>query len=104
MIAGPAVPGLPDVPTADSLGYPKFKYATTWGIMAPPGTPDDIVAKINEAVNAATADPKVREMQVKVGMTPLRMTPQEARQLVMDNIAGVERRAKLIEKHGLDKK
>ena len=104
VIAGPAVPGLPGVPTADSLGYPKFKYATTWGIMAPPGTPDDIVAKINAAVNAATADPKVREMQVKVGMTPLRMTPQEARQLVMDNIAGVENRAKLIKKYGLGKK
>lgn len=104
VIAGDAVPGLPGVPTAASLGYPDFAYGTTWGIMAPPGTPDDIVAKINEAVNAATADPKVREMQVKVGMTPLRMTPQEARQLVMDNIAGVEKRAKLIEKHGLDKK
>jgi tripartite-type tricarboxylate transporter receptor subunit TctC len=98
------VPGLPDVPSADSLGYPKFKYATTWGIMLPPGTPDDIVAKINEAVNAATADPKVRAMQVKVGMTPLRLTPQEARQLVMDNIAGVENKAMLIKKHGLDKK
>ena len=104
VIAGPAVPGLPNVPTADSLGYPKFKYATTWGIMLPPKTPDDIVAKINAAVNAATADPKVRAMQVKVGMTPLRMTPQEARQLVMDNIAGVERRAKLIKKYGLGKK
>jgi len=104
VIAGDAVPGLPGVPTATSLGYPQFAYATTWGIMAPPGTPDDIVAKINEAVNAATADPKVRAMQVKVGMTPLRMTPQEARQLVMDNIAGVEHKAMLIKKHGLDKK
>jgi tripartite-type tricarboxylate transporter receptor subunit TctC len=72
--------------------------------MLPPNTPDNIVAKINEAVNAATADPAVREMQVKVGMTPLRMTPQEARQLVTDNIAGVEKKAMLIKKHGLDKK
>ncbi len=98
------VPGLPGVPSADSLGYPNFKYATTWGIMLPPGTPADIVAKINEAVNAATADPKVRELQVKVGMTPLRMTPKEARQLVMDNIAGVKNKAMLIKKHGLGKK
>jgi tripartite-type tricarboxylate transporter receptor subunit TctC len=98
------VPGLPDVPSADELGFKDFKYATTWGIMLPPNTPDNIVAKINEAVNAATADPAVREMQVKVGMTPLRMTPQEARQLVTDNIAGVEKKAMLIKKHGLDKK
>ena len=98
------VPGLPGVPSADSLGYPKFKYGTTWGIMLPPGTPDDIVAKINEAVNAATADPAVRAQQVKIGMTPLRLTPQEARQLVMDNIAGVENKAMLIEKHGLKAK
>lgn len=104
VIAGDAVPGLPGVPTADSLGYPKFKYGTTWGIMLPPKTPDDIVAKINEAVNAATADPAVRALQVKVGMTPLRLTPKEARQLVMDNIAGVENKAMLIKKHGLGKK
>lgn len=104
VIAGDAVPGLPGVPTAASLGYPKFAYGTTWGIMLPPGTPDDIVAKINEAVNAATADPAVRALQVKVGMTPLRLTPKEARQLVMDNIAGVENKAMLIKKHGLGKK
>lgn len=104
VIAGDAVPGLPGVPTATSLGYPQFAYGTTWGIMLPPKTPDDIVAKINEAVNAATADPAVRAMQVKVGMTPLRLTPKEARQLVMDNIAGVENKAMLIKKHGLGKK
>ena len=48
--------------------------------------------------------PDLSEMQVKVGMSPLRVTPQEARKLVMDNIAGVVNKAMLVEKHGLGKK
>lgn len=103
VIAGAKSPSLPDVPTSAELGYPDFVYGTTWGIMLPPNTPADIVSKINEAVNAATADPAVRAQQLKIGMTPLRLTPEEARQLVLDNIATVEKQDQLIEKYGLKK-
>ena len=64
---------------------PGWKYTTTWGVMAPPGTPDDVVAKLNEALNKAT--PKVREMVENNGLSPMKQTPAEAKQFVMDAIA-----------------
>jgi tripartite-type tricarboxylate transporter receptor subunit TctC len=54
--------------------------ATTWGIMAPPGTPADIVAKLNDAVNKAEVP--VKDMVVKNGLTPMHQTPAEARKFV----------------------
>ncbi len=64
---------------------PGWQYTTTWGVMAPPGTPDEIVAKLNEALNQAT--PPVREMVVKNGLSPMTQSPAEAKQFVADAIA-----------------
>ena len=59
--------------------------ATTWGVMAPPGTPAAIVAKLNEALNKAT--PPVRELVEKNGLTPMKQTPAEAKEFVKDLMA-----------------
>ena len=78
VIAGPepsdSLPGVPN--------EPKWSYMTTWGIMAPPGTPADRVAILNKALLAATADPKVRDLVVKNGLSPMRQTPAEAKAYV----------------------
>ncbi len=68
---------LPDVPNE-----PQWTYTTTWGVMAPPGTPADRVAILNKALLEATADAKVREMVVNNGLTPIRQTPAEAKAYV----------------------
>jgi tripartite-type tricarboxylate transporter receptor subunit TctC len=58
---------LPDVPTTDEAGLPGF-YASIWfGLWAPKGTPNDIVAKINAAAVGALKDPAVRERITKIG-------------------------------------
>lgn len=101
VVAGTASPALSDVPTAESLGFDSFAYATTWGVMAPPGTPDDIIAILNDALNKAVADPAVREMQVGNGLTPMSMTPAEAKDFVLSNVADVDKKAKLLEELGL---
>ncbi len=72
-----SLPGVPNEPGWD--------YTTTWGVMAPPGTPDDIIAKLNDALNKAT--PLVREMVIKNGLTPMKQTPEEAKQFIMDAMA-----------------
>jgi len=77
---GAASESLPGVPNE-----PDWDYTTTWGVMAPPGTPDEIIAKLNEALNKAT--PPVREMVVKNGLTPMSQTPAEAKQFIADAIA-----------------
>lgn len=64
---------------------PAWTYTTTWGIMAPPGTPDDIIAILNDALNKAT--PRVREVVIKNGLTPMSQTVSEAKQFIADAIA-----------------
>ena len=65
---------LPDVPPiAEALpGY----EATSWsGLMAPKGTPPEIVDKLNRDVNASLADPKVIERFIAIGGPPTPDTP-----------------------------
>lgn len=78
VVAGAAAPdALKNVPSE-----PKWTYVTTWGVMAPPGTPADRVAILNKALLEATADANVRELIVNNGLAPLRQTPAEAKALV----------------------
>lgn len=69
-----ALPGIPN--------EPKWTYTTTWGVMAPPGTPADRIAILNKALLEATADAAVRDLVVKNGLTPIRQTPAEAKAYV----------------------
>jgi tripartite-type tricarboxylate transporter receptor subunit TctC len=62
---------LPDVPTTKELGYPKLESATWFGLLAPKGTPPDVVARINGAINASLKTPAVRDKLVSMGYTPL---------------------------------
>ena len=82
---------MPDVPTFKSLGYEGFEMATTWGIMAPPGTPADVVKVLNAALRKAVSDPKVKEAQIKNGLSPMSQTPEQARDFVQDTMKKVER-------------
>jgi tripartite-type tricarboxylate transporter receptor subunit TctC len=64
---------LPGIPTE-----PKWSYVTTWGIMAPPGTPANIVKKLNAALRSAASDPSVSNALKKGGYTPILQTVDEA--------------------------
>lgn len=50
-------PQAPDVPTFAELGYPSYDMNVYYGLMGPSGLPDDIVAKLNKAVNEVLAMP-----------------------------------------------
>ena len=66
---------LPDVPTANEAGVPGYE-ATIWlGIMAPAGTPPEIVAKLNAEIGRIIARPAIREAWAKQGAVPMTMTP-----------------------------
>lgn len=90
-------PALPDVPTVASVGYDGFNMATTWGIMAPPGTPDDVVATLNDAVCNTVASPEVKEAQEENGLTSICLSPEESQQLVQDTVARVDKIQELVE-------
>ena len=76
-------------PSESLPGVPNeagWKMATTWGVMAPPGTPAAIVAKLNAALNKATVP--VRGIVIKNGLTPMRQTPEEAKKFVQESHGG----------------
>jgi len=68
---------LPDVPTVAEAGVPGYE-ATIWlGIMAPAGTPKEVVEKLNAGINKVIARPDVKGAWAKQGAVPLVMTPAE---------------------------
>jgi tripartite-type tricarboxylate transporter receptor subunit TctC len=77
---------LPDVP---SIGEVVKGYdASGWfGICVPKGTPADVIAKLNAAITAGIADPKIRERLVALGSEPRAMTPDEFGKFVAGEIA-----------------
>ena len=69
---------LPDVPTLGEAGYPDVEIAAWHGLLAPAGTPPEVIAAVNKHIVAALKKPetiaKLREMGVEVvGSTPAEM-------------------------------
>src|SRR5690606_36334749 len=77
---------LPDVPTLDEKGLRGFDISTWFGVMAPAGTPRDIVARLNAAVVKAVAMPEVRDTLLAVGFEPESSTPEEFQAHVKDEV------------------
>jgi tripartite-type tricarboxylate transporter receptor subunit TctC len=55
------VADFPDVPTVTELGHAGASMLPWWGLMAPPGTPQAVVARLTPQLEAATKDPALRE-------------------------------------------
>jgi tripartite-type tricarboxylate transporter receptor subunit TctC len=70
-------PYLPDVPTMSEAGLPGFVSVAWFGLVAPPDTPDEIVAKINKDVVAILASEDVRKKFVAHGAEPIGNTREE---------------------------
>jgi tripartite-type tricarboxylate transporter receptor subunit TctC len=69
--------GLPDVPTFDESGVPGYEASSWLGIMAPPGTPAEAIARLREAATKALADAEVRAKLASLGVTPAAGTSEE---------------------------
>jgi tripartite-type tricarboxylate transporter receptor subunit TctC len=68
-VASPTrVPALPDVPTFKELGVPEMTDMSNWfGVIAPAGVPQPIIAKLNDAVNRALKEPDLAQRIVSQG-------------------------------------
>jgi tripartite-type tricarboxylate transporter receptor subunit TctC len=56
-----------DIPTMIEAGVPDYEVTTFYGVVAPAGTPGEIVAKLNAAINAGFAADEVRATVTKLG-------------------------------------
>jgi tripartite-type tricarboxylate transporter receptor subunit TctC len=68
---------IPDVPTMIEAGYPGMPPDAWQAIVAPAGTPANIVVKINAVVNSGLADPQIRGRILGLGGVPQPMSPQD---------------------------
>jgi tripartite-type tricarboxylate transporter receptor subunit TctC len=73
---------LPDVPTVAERGFPGFEAGSWFGFFAPKGTPAEVIATLNKAVNEIIAVPALEAQLIREGADPVGGTPQQFGQFV----------------------
>jgi tripartite-type tricarboxylate transporter receptor subunit TctC len=68
---------IPDIPTVAEAGVAGYEVMVWFGVVAPAGTPKDIVQKLNAEVIRILAMPDVRERFLAQGVEPLGSTPEQ---------------------------
>jgi len=71
------LPELPDTPTLAESGLPGFTGANWWGMAAPAGTPEPVIRKIREAVQAALKEPNVVARYKALGLGIPKQSPEQ---------------------------
>lgn len=69
-------PIAPELP-AMSSAVPGYNFEAWWGLLAPAGTPPEIVARLNAEVNRLAATPEYKEFLLKEGALPAPVTPEQ---------------------------
>ena len=78
-------PPLPNAPTVNESGLPGYDALNWYPMMAPAGTPREIISRLNaEAVKALTA-PDVREKLLSQGLIPTPMSPEQLGQFIRED-------------------
>lgn len=75
---------LPDIPTVKESGLNDFSVATWWGLVAPAGTPEAEIKKLNEAFVAAMNSDKAKERFAGLLITPIPSSPEAFDQLMQE--------------------
>ena len=70
-------PALPDVPTIAESGLPGYEASSWFGLLAPAGTPKDVVAKVNGEVARWLASPEAKEKLLSQGANAAGGTPED---------------------------
>jgi tripartite-type tricarboxylate transporter receptor subunit TctC len=68
---------VPDVPTFTEVGLPGVTASTYWGVLAPQGTPKEVVVKVSAAFAAAMRDPEIVERVGQLGYLPIAGGPAD---------------------------
>jgi tripartite-type tricarboxylate transporter receptor subunit TctC len=88
---------LPDTPAMSEF-IPGYEASGFYGLAAPKNTPAEIVDKLNNEINAALADPKMKAQLAEFGGVPMPMTPADFGRLIADE---TEKWAKVIKFAGI---
>lgn len=94
-VTGPRLPALPDVPGIGET-VKGFEFTNWWGMLAPAGTPPELLRRLNEEFSAIAALPDVQERLTSLGLAARQSTPQQFADFLRaetDKIAGVVKSA-----------
>jgi tripartite-type tricarboxylate transporter receptor subunit TctC len=80
------IPAASDVPTMAEQGVPDFVSGTWAGLIAPAGTPKEIVDRVSAEARKALADPALKDKLVEQGIVAVGSTPEEFRGFVEEEI------------------
>jgi tripartite-type tricarboxylate transporter receptor subunit TctC len=78
---------LPDVPTSEEAGYPAFQATNVTGLMAPAGTPRDIIDKVNAATRKILERPAILERLAQIGADSIADTPEKFGAYIQEDFA-----------------
>ncbi len=92
------LPQFAGVPTVGETGLPGFEFNSWFAVMAPAGTPKEIVNRLHIELLKALADPDVRSQLIAQGLTPRGSSPAELGSAMRDQLA---RYARLIKQAGI---
>jgi tripartite-type tricarboxylate transporter receptor subunit TctC len=70
-------PGADDIPTIAEAGVPGYEAVQWYGVLAPAGTPRDIISKLHTGVVRALQNPEVRQRLLNDGAEPIGSSPDE---------------------------
>jgi tripartite-type tricarboxylate transporter receptor subunit TctC len=82
---------LPEVPTFPEAGYKDLVLEAWYGAFAPAGTPAPVIAKLNEAMNTALKDEKLKDTFFKGAIDPVGGTPDDFGKLAQADSAKYEK-------------
>jgi tripartite-type tricarboxylate transporter receptor subunit TctC len=68
---------LPEIPTVAEAALPGYDVTTWFGLLAPAGTPRDIVSKLNGVIVAIVAEPEMKNYLIGQGVDPVTNTPEQ---------------------------
>ena len=92
------LPAVPEVPSMAEAGYPNVSVTDWMCLLAPAGTPGEIIARLNREVNLILAQPDVRERLAAGNVEVVGGSPEELRRLIATD---TERWAKVIRAAGI---
>ena len=87
VLSNARVPSLPDVPTAKEAGIENFEVTSWYGLLAPAGTPRDIINRLNAEWAKIAADPDTKEKMQKAGFETVAVTPEQFSEFIKQDIA-----------------
>lgn len=78
----------PDLPTMQESGFPTFDVSSWFGVIAPKGTPAEVVEKLNTVIREALKDENVKSRLADLGAVPADTTPEEFGQFIKAEVDG----------------